>query len=457
MPQVMRARTRQIPIEEVCARGAMTENGISVAYALQFVLSAIACLAAVGLSRDGHQTDAYVLFLASIVLFTIASILGPHSAIARELTRKLALSVARAIPIVVAVLLASPSSADVVKGYTALRNGDYTTAISEYKSSALKGDDTALGSLGYAYEEFARATYKNRGDGRSIVEAGIRDLRPFAEEGKADAQYALGNLYEMQSKDLEAAKWFRQAAERDHAMAQWQLGSMYLIGRIGNEGLDKDFYQARVWFEKAANNGESLGMESLGRIYANGKGVAKNYSTAIKWFERAIEKGNRGALVALGSMHETGKVAPKDKERAMEFYRKAASLGDYSAGSILKDVPLAEQGDAEAQYRMGDLWLSGRGVVEDIDEGLRFLEKAANQGYVRAIHLFGYMYQKGWRLPQDFVLAHKWYNIAASLGDEKSGLEREAVARVMTPGQVAEAQKLAREWTASQRKSSAPK
>ena len=360
--------------------------------------------------------------------------------------------VVRAILVALVVLLASPSLAEVLKGHVALRNGDYVTAIREFKASALEGSQSALESLGYTYEQFARTTAKNRGDYKSIVEAGIRDLLPFAEEGKAEAEYALGSLYDFQSKELEAAKWFRRAADREHAMAQWELGSKYLIGRVGSEGVDQDFYQARKWFEKSANNGEPLGMEDLGRIYANGKGVAKNYPVAIKWFERAIENGNRGALAALGSMYQTGKAVPKDNERANEFYRKAADRGDYNAKGILKDQPLAEQGDAEAQHRMGELWLFGRGVVEDIDEGLRFLEKAADLGYVRTIRLLGYMYQKGWTLPQDFILAHKWYNIAASLGDDKSRLEREAVAKLMTPEQVGEAQRLAREWMAAQRK-----
>src|SRR2546426_7221031 len=208
--------------------------------------------------------------------------------------------IARVFPFVLTILVASPSRADVVKGYLALRAGDYKTAISEYKSSALGGDRTALESLGRAYLEFVRATSRSRGDYKSIVEAGIRDLLPFAEEGKAEAEYGLGNLYEFQSKDVEAARWLRRAANREHAMAQWQLGSMYLIGRVGSEGVDQDFYQARRLFERAANNGEPLGMTDLGRLYANGKGVAKDYSVAIKWFERAIEKRDRGALVALG-------------------------------------------------------------------------------------------------------------------------------------------------------------
>jgi TPR repeat protein len=146
-----------------------------------------------------------------------------------------------AIPTTLAVLLANPCGADVLKGYTALRTGDYPTAISELKAAALEGDPNALNALGYAYEEFARATVKKRGDCKSIVEAGINDLLPFGHEGKVEAEYALGNLHEFQLKELEAVKWFRRAADREHAMAQWQLGSKYLVGRIGSEGVEQDF------------------------------------------------------------------------------------------------------------------------------------------------------------------------------------------------------------------------
>jgi len=151
-------------------------------------------------------------------------------------------------------------------------------------------------------------------------------------------------------------------------------------------------------------------------------------------------------------MYELGKGVPRNLERAMECYQKAAGRNDFNARGLLKDKPLAEQGDVAALYRLGQKWLGGHGVIEDVAEALRLLEKAADQRYVAASRLLGYMHQNGWKLPQDFVLAHKWYNIAASLGDPKSGPERDAVARLMTAGQVAEAQKLAREWLASQRR-----
>ncbi|CBE68066.1 MAG: hypothetical protein F9K13_13810 [Candidatus Methylomirabilis oxygeniifera] len=348
--------------------------------------------------------------------------------------------------------ISSPASTDFLQGLSAFRNGDYEAAIREFRSSAHVGDNQVLKWLGQSYLELARATLKHGGDYRSVIDTGIRDLHPFAEEGKSESEYSLGLLYEFRQNSQEAIRWFRRAAEREHAMAQWTLGSMYRVGKIGGQGVDQDFYEARRWFERAANNGEHLGMESLGRLYAEGKGVAKNYLVAIKWLERAIEKGNRGALVALGSMYEHGKGVPKNEERARELYRKAANLGDYVAKRILEEKPLAEKGNAEAQFWIGERWLGGDGVVEDIDEALRCLEKAAEQGYVSAIRTLGFIYQKGWHAPQDFVLAHKWYNIAASLEDQKSRWDRDEVARLMTPEQIGEAQNLAREWMTSHRK-----
>ena len=78
----------------------------------------------------------------------------------------------------------------------------------------------------------------------------------------------------------------------------------------------------------------------------------------------------------------------------------------------------------------------------------------ANAGDVSAQLLLGLAYEFGLGVPQDYVEAHKWFNIAASLADEDGDEEgrktfaenRDGVAEDMTPQQIAEAQKLAREW-----------
>jgi TPR repeat protein len=57
------------------------------------------------------------------------------------------------------------------------------------------------------------------------------------------------------------------------------------------------------------------------------------------------------------------------------------------------------------------------------------------------------MYANGHGVPQDYVLAHMWFNLAAATGMvETAAADRDMVAAKMTPAQIAEAQKLAREW-----------
>ena len=60
--------------------------------------------------------------------------------------------------------------------------------------------------------------------------------------------------------------------------------------------------------------------------------------------------------------------------------------------------------------------------------------------------MLGVKYDYGRGVPQDYKEAHKWYNLAAVDGDKQAEMWRDAIAKKMTPEQIAEAQKLAREW-----------
>jgi TPR repeat protein len=71
--------------------------------------------------------------------------------------------------------------------------------------------------------------------------------------------------------------------------------------------------------------------------------------------------------------------------------------------------------------------------------------KAADQGVIDAQFNLGIMYVYGSGV-QDYVQAHMWWNLAAVSGDEDAIKNRDKVAKKMTPAQIAEAQKLAREW-----------
>ncbi|MFN0041869.1 MAG: tetratricopeptide repeat protein [Alphaproteobacteria bacterium] len=128
--------------------------------------------------------------------------------------------------------------------------------------------------------------------------------------------------------------------------------------------------------------------------------------------------------------------------------------GDYATALKLLR-PLADQGDAGGQFHLGRMYYTGYGVPQGYAEAVKWFRKAAEQGFALAQHNLGDMYYLGQGVPQHFVLAHKWYNLAATRYrfPEKEPTNRnelikrrDLVAAKMTPAQIAEAQKLAREW-----------
>ena len=127
----------------------------------------------------------------------------------------------------------------------------------------------------------------------------------------------------------------------------------------------------------------------------------------------------------------------------------ALKRGDY-AEALRLWRPLADQGDANAQYMLGIMYANGRGVPQDYAEAMKWCRLAAEQGYARAQYMLGIMYANGRGVPQNDVQAHMWFNLAASRAPASERDEaikmRNVAASNMTPEQIAEAQKLAREW-----------
>jgi len=90
------------------------------------------------------------------------------------------------------------------------------------------------------------------------------------------------------------------------------------------------------------------------------------------------------------------------------------------------------------------------GDTSEVSDYIADLMKRAEQGYADAQNNLGTMYDKGQGVPQDYIQAHMWYNLAASSsrGDdrERNVKNRDLVAEEMTSEQIAEAHRLAREW-----------
>ncbi len=134
----------------------------------------------------------------------------------------------------------------------------------------------------------------------------------------------------------------------------------------------------------------------------------------------------------------------QDFEKGMQAYNR----GDYA--TALRELrPLAKQGNGDAQSNLGYMYANGENVPQDHAEAVKWYRKAAEQGYARAQVSLGVMYSTGQGVPQDYMQAHMWANLGATNGDKEATKDRDFISKRMTPTQIAEAQRLAREWMAA--------
>ena len=82
----------------------------------------------------------------------------------------------------------------------------------------------------------------------------------------------------------------------------------------------------------------------------------------------------------------------------------------------------------------------------DYATALRLIRPLAEQGNANAQYNLGALYDNGLGVPQDKVRAYMWFTLSAAQGREGAAAFRDLIARRMTPEQIAEAQKLAQEW-----------
>ena len=90
-------------------------------------------------------------------------------------------------------------------------------------------------------------------------------------------------------------------------------------------------------------------------------------------------------------------------------------------------------------------------MPQDYAKAVAWYRKAAEQGHANGQYALGLSYVNGQGVPQDYVRAHMWFNLAASGASDasirdKSVMGRNLVAAMMTPAQIAEAQRMASEW-----------
>ena len=152
------------------------------------------------------------------------------------------------------------------------------------------------------------------------------------------------------------------------------------------------------------------------------------------------------AAILLFALTANGPAAHADslKEATTAFAKK-----QYAA-AIKLFRPLAEKGNAIAQYKVAMMHRMGLGVPKSEKEARKWSRLAAKQGNPQAQTLLGSLYYKasGDESP-DTVRAYMWYEVAAAQGNAEAKKDLDSLSKELTPQQIAEAREKAQKCKSS--------
>lgn len=131
-------------------------------------------------------------------------------------------------------------------------------------------------------------------------------------------------------------------AKNGNPRAQYNLGVCYHSGR---DGIEQDYEQAAMWYQKAAEQGHVRASFYLGVLYQNGKGAEQNYKKATELFMNAAESGYDKAQINLGIFYVKGIGVPKDYGKAEFWFQEAADQGNEKAAECLKFLSESNEAD----------------------------------------------------------------------------------------------------------------
>ena len=317
--------------------------------------------------------------------------------------------------------------------YYARKN--YKQALYWYKKAAEQGHAKAQHNIGGMY-------YTGRGVFQNYKQA-FYYYKKAAEQENAKAQNSIGMMYAegqgVPQNYKQALYWYKKSAEQGYAYAQFNVGGMYAEG----QGVPPNYKQAFYWIKKAAEQGDVYAQYNIGRMYDSGKGVPQNYKQALYWlfnllsrpilvpqnykqafywYKKAAEQGLAQAQDNIGNMYEKGQGVSQNYKQAFYWYKKAA-----------------EQGLATAQYSVGLMYNKGQGVPQTYKQAFYWFKKAAEQGNASAQTEVGLMYFLGRGVPRNFIQAYVWFNLSSSDGGAIIG---SLILKNMSPDQIVVAQQL---------------
>ena len=221
-------------------------------------------------------------------------------------------------------------------------------------------------------------------------------LRKCAKQGYEVAQFNLGKCYlggigGVAVNPKKAIMWYQKSAKQEYPSAQAALFQYYYLNGelLKKGGAERIITCAR----KAAEGGIAEAQFNLGSFYRRGEIVEKDYKEAKKWYEKAAAQNFAEAQHSLGHLYLEGLGVEIDNNEAAIWFHKAA-----------------KQGVAESQHGLGDYYSR---EVKDFKEANKWYTKAALQGIVEAQFNVGNYYQSGKYEKRDFSIAIYWFTLAA--------------------------------------------
>jgi len=229
-------------------------------------------------------------------------------------------------------------------------------------------------------------------------------LQQRAEAGDLRSQLMLGMLYQLgcgvikPDASLELA-WYHKAADQGSSMAENQIGTYFDL----REGHDQA--EGLKWYRKAADRGDAAAQNNVAIMYAEGLGVKADLAEAAAWYRKAVENGAYRDLSDLLLLYDSGKALP---EKSLEENKKKG---------LRLIQSLADQGIAEAQYALADVYKrGGLGLPRDHSQMISWLRKSAEKNPEAEIAL-GEDYIEGDGVHRDRGEAINWYRRAAEHGN----------------------------------------
>jgi len=165
------------------------------------------------------------------------------------------------------------------------------------------------------------------------------------------------------------------------------------------------------------------------------------------WYKRRLRNRRIMLVVALAAVAAVGAwfVFSRSSESDEE------STDQASVPRATHETPeeigkLAEQGDAQAQWRYGVLYREGDGIRQSDSEAVEWFLKSAEHEFVPAATALGEQYWAGRGVKQDYNKAYFWYDVALAEGDESANPKLKQLSGELTPEEVASVHQRAAAW-----------